>query len=283
MRADFHLHTRASDGKLSPEEVVLKAHQAGLDLIAITDHDTVAGIAPALAAARRFPGLRVIPGVEMGTDIPVPEVHILGYFIDYTAPAFAAALEDQRRSRVERAREMLARLEKLGVRLSWERVQQLSQGESVGRPHIAQALLEKGYVSSLREAFARYIGKGGPAYVERRKLIPEQAVSLIHQAGGGLAVLAHPAEIEFLSQLLPGLVAAGLVGLEAYYNSYPPDTVRTLLRVAEKYHLLPLGGSDYHGLGANDAPIGSVDIPEEAVERFLELARASRAPAEERR
>lgn len=283
MRADLHLHTSASDGKLSPEEVVLQAHRAGLELIAITDHDSVAGISPALAAARRFPGLRVIPGVELGTDIPYPEVHILGYFIDYTAPALVAGLEEQRRSRVERAQKMLAKLEGMGVRLSWERVQQLSRGESVGRPHIAQAMQEKGYVSTLREAFARYIGRGGPAYVARRKLTPEQSVDLIKQAGRGLAVLAHPAEMEFLAQLLPGLVASGLVGMEVYYNNYPPDMVHSLLRVAEKYHLLPLGGSDYHGLGANDAPIGSVDIPDEVVGRFLELAGNRSAPTQEGR
>ncbi|MEK7848701.1 MAG: PHP domain-containing protein, partial [Chloroflexota bacterium] len=211
-------------------------------------------------------------GVELGTDIPVPEVHILGYFVDHTHPGFQAGLEEQRQSRVERAHQMLEKLAALGVPLAWERVQAIASGDSIGRPHIAQAMVEKGYVPTLREAFARYIGKGGPAYVGRRKLTPESAVELICR-GQGLAVLAHPAEVGHLDELLPRLLSAGLVGMEAYYNNYPPDIVNSLLATARHYGLLPLGGSDYHGVGANDTPIGGVDIPARVVKDFLALAR----------
>jgi hypothetical protein len=270
MRADFHLHSNASDGKHPPGELVRLAAAAGVQVMALTDHDTVAGIPEAEAAAREC-SIRFIPGVELGTDIPFPEVHILGYFIDPTHPDFRAGLEEQRHSRVERAHRMLERLEELGVHLSWARVRELAAGESIGRPHIAQAIVEKGYVPTLRDAFATYIGRGAPAYVKRRKLTPESAVGLICK-GGGIAVLGHPAEIEHLDELLPRLKAAGLVGMEAYYNNYPPHLVNSLLATARSYELLPLGGSDYHGMGAKDTPIGGVDIPARVVEDFLSLA-----------
>jgi hypothetical protein len=159
----------------------------------------------------------------------------------------------------------------MGVHLSWERVQALAAGESIGRPHVAQAIVEKGYAPTLREAFATYNGRDCPAYVKRRKLTPESAVGLICK-GRGLAVLAHPAEVEQLDVLLPRLKAAGLVGMEAYYNSYSLAAVNSLLDTARYYELLPLGGSDYHGIGAGDTPIGGVDIPPQIVEDFLALA-----------
>jgi hypothetical protein len=270
MKADFHLHSSASDGKYSPQELVRLAAASGVQVMALTDHDTVAGIPQAEAAAQAS-SVRFIPGVELGTDIPFPEVHILGYFIDPGSPGFQTGLEEQRNSRVERARQMLEKLEGMGVHLTWERVRTLASGESIGRPHIAQAMVEKGYVPTLRAAFAAYIGRGGPAYVKRRKLTPESAVELICK-GQGLAVLAHPAQIAQMDELLPRLKAAGLVGMEAYYNNYPPDIVNSLLDTARCYELLPLGGSDYHGVGASDTPIGGVDIPARVVEDFLALA-----------
>ncbi len=271
MRADFHLHSTASDGKHSPQELVRLAAAAGVQIMALTDHDTVAGILPAEAAAREC-SIRFIPGVELGTDIPFPEVHILGYFIDPGGPGFQAGLEEQRHSRVERARQMLEKLEGVGVHLSWERVQALAAGGSIGRPHIALAMVEKGYVPTLRDAFATHIGRDCPAYVKRRKLTPESAVGLICK-GQGLAVLAHPAQIDQLDELIPRLKAAGLVGMEAYYDNYPPDIVNSLLDTARRYELLPLGGSDYHGIGADNTPIGGVDLPTRLVEDFLALAR----------
>lgn len=272
MKADLHLHTTASDGRLEPAEVVQLAAKIGLDIIAITDHDTVDGVAPALAAAEVYPWLTVIPGVEINTDVPRGEVHILGYFIDYTDKGLGMTLKKLRESRVKRAQEMIAKLKKLGMDIEWRRVQEVAQGGSVCRPHIAQALFEKGYVSSEKEAFDKYIGNSGPAYVERYKLLPTEAVKLVIHAQG-LPVLAHPADIGNLSELVSSLKASGLVGIEVYYKDYGPEIINELLKVARKYNLVPTGGTDYHGFGnGSEVMIGGVLTPPESVEKLFVLA-----------
>ena len=195
------------------------AMDSGLRAIAITDHDSVEGVAPALIAARDCPSLIVIPGVEISTDVPHGEVHILGYFIDHTDPGLAEILKRLRDSRRVRAQRMVAKLANLGIHVSWERVQELAGGGSIGRPHIAQAMFEHGSVPSFKEAFLKYIGRNGPAYVEREKMTPSQAVELLVKTGG-LPVLAHPAGIDDLEEFIPELQNAGLVGIEAYYNNY---------------------------------------------------------------
>jgi 3',5'-nucleoside bisphosphate phosphatase len=272
MKLDLHLHSTASDGRLNPEELVRKAAQTGLAVISITDHDSVGGIAPALKAAERHPPLRVIPGVECSTDVPHGEVHILGYFIDYANPELVIKLAAFRNSRKVRAQKMIDKLATMGVSIEWERVEDIAGAGSVGRPHIAQAMLEKGYVSSLREAFSQYIGRDAPAYVEREKMTPEEVVELITSAGG-LAVLAHPADIDNLEHLIPRLQRVGLVGLEVYYNNYPPSTVQHLASLAHKHALVATGGSDFHGMdSATETPIGGVAIPREGVERLFALS-----------
>lgn len=273
MKADFHLHSIASDGRLSPEELVRQAALKGLRVIALTDHDSVDGVLSALAAAKAFPPLEVIPGVEIGTDVPHGEVHVLGYFIDYKSEYLLSKLESLRNGRRDRALKMLAKLKDLGIDIKWERVQELAEGGSIGRPHIAQAMYEKGYISNIKEAFNKYIGREGPAYAEREKLTPVEAVELIAKARG-LAVLAHPANIEPVEELLPQLKEAGLVGLEVYYNGYSYEVVRNMLALAQRYNLIPCGGSDFHGLDAsNETPLGSLDIPQESVDRLFTLAR----------
>ncbi|MFQ5924821.1 MAG: PHP domain-containing protein, partial [Dehalococcoidia bacterium] len=192
MKADLHLHTRASDGRLTPGEVVALAAKKGLSVIAITDHDSIEGIAAALVAAESFPSLRVIPGVEINTDIPDGEIHILGYFIDYHSKELKQTLQRLRHAREIRAQRMIAKLAKLGIPVEWRRVKELAGGGSIGRPHIAQAMFEGGYIPSLQEAFKRYIGRQGPAYAERERLSPVEAVELVVKAGG-LPMLAHPA------------------------------------------------------------------------------------------
>ena len=272
MKSDLHIHTTASDGHLSPQEVVHQAASSGLSAIAITDHDTVAGVAPALLAAKDFPFLKVIPGVEISTDIPHGEVHILGYFIDYRSPELVERLERLRNSRRVRAQKMVSKLAKMGIHLDWDRVQEIAGGGSIGRPHIAQAIVEKGYVLSSREAFLRYIGRYGPAYVEREKMTPFEAVELVVK-GDGLPVLAHPNNIDHLDELIPRLQKVGLVGIEVYYNGYPTNLMKYLASIAHKYNLIPCGGSDYHGLGdPMETPLGGIDIPYEGVERLLEMA-----------
>ena len=272
MRVDLHLHTTASDGQLSPAEMVHKAAELGLSVIAITDHDSIEGVEPALAAAKDFPGLSVIPGVELSTDIPGGEVHILGYFIDHRDQGLKRSLESLRNSRQERGRKIVAKLAQLNIDVDWQRVLELAAGASVGRPHIAQAMLERGYISSFREAFSKYIGRNGPAYVEREKLTPPQAVGLVLRAGG-LPTLAHPADIEGLESLIPRLKQAGLVGLESYYDGYSKETISWLNGLARDHGVITCGGSDYHGseAGIGSEP-GSVNLPPECVAQLMAVA-----------
>src|SRR5579885_1684383 len=191
---DLHLHTTASDGRLTPQELVKLAAERGLRVIAITDHDTTDGVGPAQAAAARFADLRLIPGVEMSVDIAEAEVHLLGYWVDLDNREFQQLLAWSRDGRVNRARRILEKLAELGMSVEWERVRELAGDGAVGRPHIAQAMVERGYVADIREAFDRYLGRGRPAYVERERLTPEQGIRSV-LAVGGLPVLAHPADI----------------------------------------------------------------------------------------
>ncbi|MCK5653673.1 MAG: PHP domain-containing protein [Dehalococcoidia bacterium] len=272
MKVDLHIHTTASDGRLTPEEVVHIAAKQGLSVIAITDHDSLAGIEPALLAAESVPSLRVIPGLEINTDTPNAEVHILGYFIDYRNKGLNQTLERLRNSREARARKIVAKLGELGIDIAWHRVLELSGGGSVGRPHIAQAMFERGYIPSFQEAFIKYIGRQGPAYVKRERLSPQEAAKLVVKAGG-LPVLAHPANIDDLEELLVELKEAGLVGLEAYYNGYHRKVIDRLVSLAAKHGLIISGGSDFHGLGGdNEAPLGGIDVPFDCAERLIALA-----------
>jgi predicted metal-dependent phosphoesterase TrpH len=270
-RVDLHIHSTVSDGRLSPEEVIRKSVENGVTIIALTDHDAIDGIAPALEAAEAFPDLRVIPGVELSTDVPQGEVHVLGYFIDYTSEELVARLGRMRNSRQERAQGMIVKLGDLGVHIEWPRVQEIAGSGSVGRPHLAQAMLEKGYIASFKEAFTDYIGRGGPAYVERSKMTPQAAVELILRANG-LAVLAHPLTINDLEAMVIKLKAAGLVGIEAYYNGYTAEEAGRLVSLADKYNLIATGGSDYHGIDIDtETMIGGVDVPIESAERLIAL------------
>ena len=272
MKADLHLHTTASDGRLEPKEIVSLAISVGLDVIAVTDHDTVDGVEPALKAASDSNLLKVIPGVEINTDVAKGEVHILGYFIDFTDKKLAATLRKLRDSRLGRAQKMIAKLGDLGMKIDWQRVSELAQGGTVGRPHISQALFEKGYVRSEKEAFDKYIGHNGPAYVERHKLLPDEAVKLILDAKG-LPVLAHPADIADLEELVPKLKATGLIGLEIYYGNYGPKTIDRLAKIARQYDLVTTGGTDYHAFGDGlEVGIGSRLTPARSVEQLFALA-----------
>lgn len=271
-KVDLHIHTTASDGKHTPAEIVRKAGELGLEVIAITDHDTVEGIPSALESARSYPALRVIPAVELSTDVPNGEIHILGYFIDYADEEFRASLEKMRNSRVERARKMVENLSRMGVRLEWRRVQEIAGGGALGRPHIAQAMLEKGYISSLQDAFRNYIGHGGPAYVERDKLTPVEAVKLILKADG-LPVLAHPLTAGDVAGTIVELKAVGLVGMEVYYASYSFEDINLLLGMAYQHGLIATGGTDYHGIDeTSETMIGGTNVPARAPEQLVALA-----------
>jgi len=273
MRADLHLHTTASDGRLTPCELVRRAAELQLDVIAITDHDSVEGIQPALEEAKNYPRLTVIPGVEINTDVPKGEVHILGYFINYRDPEFNRALEELRNSRYERGRKMVARLCEMNIKVNWDRVVELAGNGSVGRPHVAQAMLEQGAVLSFKEAFDNYIGRNCPAYVERKKLTPVEAVKLVLDAEG-LPFLAHPADIESLEQFVLKLKKAGIVGIEIYYNGYNSSTIAQLEKLAKRHELISSGGSDFHGIDDSiGASMGSVDVPQDSVEKLIHLSK----------
>ncbi|MBN1367327.1 MAG: PHP domain-containing protein [Dehalococcoidales bacterium] len=274
-QVDLHIHSNYSDGKFSPKELVEKAVNIGLKVMAISDHDSVDGIPSAVDAAKAYPQLTFIPGVEISTDVPNGEIHVLGYFIDYNNPELLSTLLRMRESRVERARKMVNKLASLGIKVEWERVLQIAQGSSVGRPHIAQAMQEKGYISSFKEAFNKYIGRNGPAYVERGKMTPAEAVKLIIKSGG-LAVFAHPITYKDYETAIIDMVTAGLVGVEAYYNNSTVEDIRKILSLADKYNLVPTGGSDYHGIEATEVQMGGVEVPLSSAERLIALVKETK-------
>ena len=271
-RIDLHVHSTASDGRLSPQAVITEAAARGLMYVALSDHDTVDGVGPALQAAQDYPRLNVIPAVEISTDIPDGQVHILGYFIDYTSEDLTSSLKRFKNSREGRAQAMIARLGELGMTIDWQRVQEIAGVGSIGRPHIAQAMLENRYIKSLKEAFEKYIGQGCPAYVERDKMTPVEAVELIVRSKG-LPVLAHPTTVADPERLVEILKPVGLIGLETYYKDYNADEKNRLVAMAERHNLLATGGTDYHGLeDETEVMIGGVDVPLEAVERLIAMA-----------
>ena len=272
-KIDLHVHTNASDGKYPPAELVALAARNGLGLLSITDHDTIAGIAPSLEAARAFPDLKIIPGVEISSHAPGSEVHMLGYFIDSGNPELLKQLAALGESRQDRAKAIVEKLRGLGLDISLARVQEIAGDGSIGRPHIAQALMEKGYVSSFQEVFTRYIGQGGPAYVERIKLTPDEAVKLILRCGG-LPVLAHPSTINDAEAVVSRLAATGLVGLEAYYKDYTDQQRYDMVSLAYRYKLITTGGSDFHGIDeATEVMLGDARVPQDCSKNLIRLAR----------
>ena len=270
---DLHLHTLASDGRLSPTELIQLVANQGLETISITDHDSTDGLAEAYEAAKKFPYMRIIPGIEMSADIPGDEVHVLGYFLDYHDVEFQEMLTELRRGRVGRAQVMVEKLVALGKPVEWERVLHFAGDGTVGRPHIALAMVEAGYFKEPKEAFEEYLGNDGLAYYDRPKLNPTESVAMIRKVGG-VPVLAHPTFMNDMEAGIASLKKEGLVGMEVYYAQYDDDTVRHLARLAREYDLIPCGGSDYHGLGNTGEPLpGTLGPPEETV-KLLEDAAA---------
>jgi predicted metal-dependent phosphoesterase TrpH len=217
--------------------------------------------------------MRLIPGIELSTDIPGDEIHMLGYFMEYDDPEFQQVLRRFRAGRVDRAKMMVEKLASLGLEVEWERVQAIAGDGSVGRPHIALALVEKGYFKEPKEPFFEFLGRNGLAYAEREKMTPSEGVQLLARVGG-VPVLAHPAQLQDLDQKVEELKAAGLRGMEVHYAMYSPETVDYLLSVARRHDLIPCGGSDYHGLGNTGELLpGLLGPPMETVERLEEAHR----------
>jgi predicted metal-dependent phosphoesterase TrpH len=247
--ADLHIHSRCSDGALTPTEVVRLAAARGVCAIALTDHDTIDGNGEALAAGTEL-GVEVLPGVEISTNWAGVTFHMLGYGLHDRAPGVRETfefLEDSRRTRNPR---MAARLRGLGIDVTMEEILEEAAGSLVGRPHFARVLLRKGAVASIQEAFDRYLGRAGAAYVDKARLTPAEACRLI-AAAGGVSVLAHPGLIERdypgrFGQVLEHLLGLGLDGIEAYYSRHSPDQTSFYLAVARQHGLLVTGGSDFH-------------------------------------
>jgi len=260
---DLHLHTTASDGRCSPAELVSRAAAAGLTTIAVTDHDTVGGCREA-ATACAAAGLKFVNGIEATAVRYGGDVHVLGYFVDVDSPALQTFLAAQRQQRVERVREMVARLQGAGISLDADAILQpgiVDSTKAVGRPWIARALVAGGYVTSTNEAFDRWLANGRPAFVPRAGAPPEEVVMRIHEAGG-LASLAHPGLLRH-DDWIPEFAAAGLDALEVYHSEHDTLMTATYLSIAKRLKLGISGGSDYHADEAHGAQLGAVALPRE--------------------
>lgn len=277
MKIDLHMHSTRSDGRLTPTELVGVLAHREVNVAALTDHDSTEGLDEAIAAADAHPALRIVPGIEISASHPTAEnsdVHLLGYFVDRTDAALQRQLTALREEREERGMRMLDNLAKLGYPLDWERVRELADGASIGRPHIAHAMVERGYLATYKDAFGGLLNNGGAAFVGRLGVTLEDAARTIRSAGGA-AVLAHPLYVEEYEALVPRLPDMGIVGLEAHYANYNTEEQRILLDLAERYGLLPCGGSDYHAMGnENEALPGTDGPPPEVFEALERLAGA---------
>jgi predicted metal-dependent phosphoesterase TrpH len=271
--ADLHVHSSASDGVLSPAEVVALAAKEGFSALSICDHDTVAGLPEGFATAQKV-GIELIPGVELSTYLGKSEVHILGYCLDWQNASFLSVLDSLCEERVKRAEKMIRSLRDLGIALDRSSIDEAAAFGSVGRLHIARALLKQGFVGDIKEAFVKYIGRGKPAYVERVHLSPATACGLIMRCGG-VPVLAHPSLLDS-DALIPRLIQQGILGIEAFYSKTAPDLAERYCRKAKKHGLLITGGSDCHQTENEELLMGKVKLDYRYVERLKEAARIVR-------
>ncbi|MDO9543291.1 MAG: PHP domain-containing protein [Kiritimatiellia bacterium] len=255
---DLHLHSTFSDGSLSPEQLVREAKKANLSAIALTDHDSISGVALFLEACGRE-NIRGIPGVEISVDYPRGTMHILGYFIDCHSKELNVHIEKLKAGRAARNADILKKINNLGMPLTMAEVASFAGEGNVGRLHFAQVLVARGYVNSNQEAFDRYLGKGKSGYAERQRLTPRGGVEMIINAGGS-AVLAHPFTLELqpdaLAKLVGELANAGLQGIEVYYPQHNPNLVKKYLALVQRFNLIATGGTDFHGKAMPDLKIG---------------------------
>lgn len=273
---DLHTHSTASDGSMSPRELVRHAKESGLSAMAITDHDTIDGVEEALDEGAKI-GIEVIAGVEVSVDFE-PEMHVLGYFFGDSYKNFVPILKRLKISRDERNPKMVEKLRSLGFDITMEEVRAEAKGNIVARPHMASVLLKKGYVQSIREAFDKYIAEGKPAFVKKEKMSPKECIEAITKAGG-IPVMAHPLflnlPLDELDKLVEDLVKAGLKGIETYYVEHTDEDIDNLLKIAAKHNIIPTGGSDFHGTFKPDINIGvgrgNLFVPYEVLDRLKEI------------
>ena len=273
---DLHSHTTASDGTLPPRELVKLAAKQGVKVLAVTDHDSVSGLAEAMDEAARH-GIEIVPGLEINCDVEGAEIHVLGYCVDWRADWFETFLVEQRAERTGRVHRIVERLTELGLPLTAEEVLAICKEGSPGRPHVAQAMVARGYVRSVREAFDRYLRAGGPANVPRRRLAPVEAVQVIRRARG-VPVFAHPG-LANRDEMIPELVQAGLGGIETYYPEHSAGQIDAYRAICRAHDLVATGGSDYHGSQTGRAgTLGSPHVPLEVWDQLK--ARAERVGRE---
>jgi predicted metal-dependent phosphoesterase TrpH len=275
--ADLHAHSLRSDGVLEPAELVRLAADRGVETLALSDHDTLAGVADAMAAGAQA-GVRVIPAIELNTESEWGDVHVLGYFLDPADTALEDRLRWLRENRGRRIELMVENLNRLGYPVSLARVIEIAKGGALGRPHLAQALAEAGHVRSYDDAFDTLIAKDAPAYVERVGLTPSEAVRLVVSRGGAPS-LAHPGTVNGLRELLPQLVDDGLRGMEVYYSQHTAAWTAELRALADAFGLIATGGSDFHGRGEHGGPLGCAYVPADtiaALERGAKIAARAR-------
>lgn len=247
-KIDLHMHTNYSDGQHSPEELIIKVKEAGIDLISITDHDTIGGIAEGIEIGKHY-GIEVIPGLEISSDIKDREVHILGYFFDPNNIELEEYLKFFRIERIKRASRIAEKLNALGLNIQLEDIMDVAKNSAVGRPHIAKAMVKKGLVSNYFEAFSKYIGNNCPAFERKVHLSPRSAFKIINDAGG-LAFIAHPGNLP--DAIMIELIDAGLDGIEVIHPSHLPHQIKHYRGIVNEYFLLESGGSDFHGGDRND-------------------------------
>ncbi len=270
--ADLHLHTVFSDGTYSPGELIRGGKRAGLAAIAVVDHDTVEGIAPAIELGEQE-GIEVIPGIELTAELGNLEIHILGYLLDYKNKRLLEALAVLKQNRIERIYKITDKLKSMGLNLDPQAVFDISGQGTVGRLHVARTMVQEGMVGSVFEAFRKYIGDKSPAYVLGFRFSPAEAIKLIRDSGG-VPVLAHPYILNN-DNLIPSFINYGLRGLEVYYPEHTQGMINAYLTMASKYNLLVTGGSDCHGAAKPEVRIGSIKIPYELVEKLKEEAQRS--------
>lgn len=273
MPADLHLHSIYSDGSCTPCRLIELAWEKGLDTVALADHDTVAGVEEMVLAGEER-GIRVIPAIEFSTYQGEIELHILGYYIDYRCISFQERIKKLYEKRKERAAGMIARLNELGIRLGYQEVRKIAGSDYIGRPHIARAMVEAGYVREMKDAFSsEYIGNGGKAYLPKYKLSSEEAIRMI-QEYGGIAVLAHPFFVngrDYMDrQAIESLVEYGLDGLEVYHSKHSRKVTAYYLNIARELDLLVCGGSDFHGENSPGVSIGDVKLADRYVRKIQE-------------
>ena len=275
---DLHTHSTASDGSMSPQELVRHAAESGLSAVALTDHDTVEGVEDALDEGRRI-GLEVVAGLEISVDFK-PEMHILAYFFGDAYKNINDTLVSMKKRREERNPKIIRKLNELGLDISMREVEREARGNIVGRPHIARVLVNKSYASSIEDAFDRFLLSGRPAYFKKEKLTPAQGIGKIIDAGG-MPVLAHPILLGFdfdrLDALTADLKKAGLKGIEAIYAENSPEETQFLLKLGAKYNLLITGGSDFHGTFRTRVEIGrglgNLEVPYRLLEALKGFAK----------